>query len=138
MREPAMRYFRESKLVRSILLPLAFAVSLSACTSRYVPMQAPYEESIARETPGDVIVTLDDRRRLRVVNPRTDGDSLRGVVYAVRTRAYTDSVSLAYSEVVKVEKGKTYSPWLWVAGGALFVGMITFAINNEGAFQRGN
>ncbi len=101
-----MRYLRRSSFLRLVVLPFTLTLWLTACTS-YVAMQAPLDQSITRERPGTVRVTLEDGSRFKMASPRIEADSLVGTTWEDRDRAYSDTVHVALADVFSVEQEKT-------------------------------
>ncbi len=130
-----MLYFRRSRFVRVIVLPLTLVSLQSACTS-YVAMQSPYGQTILREEPGRIRVTLDDGSRVTISQPRIEGDSLLGIAYDAKNRAYTDTVRVALAEVTSVERekadlGKSFNTVALVGGVVFLGGLIAMCSSDE-------
>jgi hypothetical protein len=130
-----MLYFRRSRFVRVIVLPLTLVSLQSACTS-YVAMQSPYGQTILREEPGRIRVTLDDGSRVTISQPRIEGDSLLGFAYDAKNRAYTDTVRVALAEVTSVERekadlGKSFNTVVLVGGVVVLGGLIAMCSSDE-------
>jgi len=101
-----MNYFRRSRFFRLAILPLTLIVWVSACTvTRTVAMNRPHE-TIAREAPDKVIVTLEDGSRRHVRGPWIEADSLFGYVYDARNRTYSDTVRFALADITEFEERK--------------------------------
>ena len=114
-----MRFLRQSRFVRSVLLPLALLMWLSACGPRKVELASPYEQTIQTDRPGEIFVTLTNGERLRLVSPSVRADTLLGLKYAPRTRRYTDSVTVAFSEIELIEQTARRSTATWIVAAGL-------------------
>ena len=119
-----MLYFRRSRFIRFVILPLTLTVWVSACTSRVV-IPPPYESSISEE-PGTVMVTLDDGSRIKVYRPWIEADSLVGIVYDTGNRAYTDTVHVALEDIVSVEGKKPEA--LKTVGLVLLIPLVALSV----------
>ena len=124
-----MRWFRNSRFARSVLFPLTLIMWLSACQKTVISV-SPYDD-IAREEPGMVTVVFEDGSTTNIHRPWIAADSLFGVDYDPRTRAYTDTVSFAFAETSRVERVVTPTAlkvFGIVAGVAVVAGMVALAV----------
>ena len=132
-----MGYFRRSAFLRLFLLPFTLTLWLTSCTS-YKMLSPPYEQSIARENPGQVRVTLNDDTRWKVAEPGIVADSLVGLdskSWDRDRRAYTRSIRVALSDVYSVEGKETRTSALMIVGIGLAsvfaIGLISCASSDE-------
>jgi hypothetical protein len=70
-----MLYFRRSRFLRFVVLPLALVSFLSAC-HKWVDLKPPIERAFAEEQPESVRLTLVDDSVLAVKTPTVEGDTL--------------------------------------------------------------
>ena len=70
-----MLYFRRTRFLRRIVLPLTLLAFLSAC-HKWVQLEPPVAHAIAAEELGTVRVTLTDSSRIVLKEPYVSGDSL--------------------------------------------------------------
>ncbi len=97
-----MLYFRRSRFLRRIVLPLTLVALVSACTKwktlepPYAPSQGEYEK---------LRITGDDGTRVVIHDPQIEADSLRGTV--------SDSDQIAAIPIDSVQKiEKRGANWL--------------------------
>lgn len=130
-----MHALRQSRFVRSVLLPLSLLVWLSACGPRKVELASPYAQTIESDPPGEIFVTRIDGDRLRLVSPSVRADTLLGLKYDPRTRHYTDSVTVAFSDIGLIEKKKKPSTAKLIVAlslsAALLTGVIILGIQRD-------
>ena len=120
-----MLYFRGSRVLRRVILPLTLLAFLSAC-HKWVPLEPPVAQAIAEAESGTIRVTLADSSRvvLQARYNEIEGDSL----YAIDE--LTRPVTLPLRDVVLVEEkeaegGKTA---LLIGGIVLVVGAAVLAV----------
>jgi len=73
-----MPYYRRSRFLRRVVLPLVLVAFLSAC-HHWVYLKPPIERALAEEQPESVRLTLVDDSILVVKTPTIEGDTLFGV-----------------------------------------------------------
>jgi len=106
-------YFRGSRVLRRVILPLTLLAFMSAC-HKWVPLEPPVAQAITEEEPGTVRVTLADNSRVVLKEPRVSGDSLIGL---------DDTVGVPLEEVQQVEaqRANTLATIGLVVGSVLLV-----------------
>lgn len=64
-----MLYFRNSRLLRSLLLPLTLVLWTSACHN-WVQPKSPYDQSITRDRPSEMRTGQADSLAVTLLEPR--------------------------------------------------------------------
>jgi hypothetical protein len=119
-----MLYFRGSRFLRRVVLPLTLLAFLSAC-HKWVPLEPPVARAIAETESGTIRITLADSSRMVLDLPRVDDDSL----YAIDVKA-AGHVTVPLRDVVLVEEkqaegGKTA---LLIGGIVLGAALLAFVV----------
>ena len=115
-----MLYFRRSRFLRFVILPLMLIAFLPAC-HKWVALEPPIALAIAEES-GTIRVTLTDNSRMVLKEPRVSGDSLV---------ALGDTVGVALNDVQQVEgrRPNVLATVLVVSGAVVLALVPLYALN---------
>ena len=114
-----MLYYRRSRFLRRVILPITLLSFLSAC-HKWVELKPPYEQAFAEEQPDKVRLTVVGNGRLVLEAPRVQGDTLFGL--SRRTGIPLDQIRQA-----EVRKDDVVGTVLLVAGIGVTVGLAVYA-----------
>ena len=146
-----MPYYRRSRFLRRVILPITLLAFLSAC-HKWVDLKPPFERALAEEQAERVRLTLVDYSVLVVKTPTIEGDTLIaldtrwqdvpsgasidgvGVTKRVHPRL---TVPLDQIRQVEVQKANVVGTVLLAAGSAaLFVGFVVEVDDPKGIPSR--
>lgn len=83
-----MLYFRHSRIVRLVLLPLTLVALLPAC-HKWSTLRSPIETAIDAEQPDPVRLTLSNGRQIVLSGARIEADSVIGFTGSSISKTWT-------------------------------------------------
>ena len=96
-----MLYFRRSRFIRTVILPLTLVALLPACTfHKWSTMQGSPDLEIMANRPEQIRVTVDDGSQVKMRNPWIQGDSILALTEQGAT------LVIRVSDVTKLEERK--------------------------------
>jgi len=109
-----MLYFRRSRFIRFVVLPLTLVALLPACY-KWSAVHGPPDQEIRYGRPDEIRVTVNDGSQVKMRSPWIQGDSILAL------NAIQDTLVIRVSDVTKLEKRKfDWVPivvgWVVVAG----------------------
>ncbi len=119
-----MRYFRRSRFIRFVILPLTLVALLPACY-KWSTVHGPPDWEIRLARPDQIRVTVDDGSQVEMRSPWMQGDS----IFALTTNQ--DTLVIRVSDVTKLEKReKDWIPYyVAIVGAAVF--FVAFCAGHE-------
>jgi hypothetical protein len=113
-----MLYYRRSRFLRRVILPITLLSFLSAC-HKWVELKPPYEQAFAEEQPEKVRLTVVGNSRLVLEEPRVQGDTLFGL--SRRTGVPLDQIQRA-----EVRQDDMVANVFLITGIAVTVGLLVY------------
>ena len=111
-----MLYFRRSRFIRFVILPLTLVALLPACY-KWSTVQGPPDREITYGRPDQIRLTVDDGSQVKMRSPWIQGDSILALT------VNRDTLVIRLSDVTKLEKRKfNWIPIVvgWVVATGLF------------------
>ena len=125
-----MLYFRRSRFIRFVVLPLTLVAFLPACTfHEWSTMQGSPDLEIRSNRPEQIRVTVDDGSQVKMRNPWIQGDSILALTEQGAT------LVIRVSDVTKLEERKEDRVMGAVVAGGITAVIIVFCSGQDNDFS---
>jgi hypothetical protein len=125
-----MLYFRRSRFIRFVILPLTLVALLPACTfHKWSTMQGSPDLQIRSKRPEQIRVTVDDGSQVEMRSPWIQGDSILALTEQGAT------LVIRVSDVSKLEERKEDRVMGAVVAGGIIAVLYAVCSGNDDNFS---